>query len=245
MGLAVGIILATIGGILIAELMRRRLARLDYRLGGEAMSDRTGASGATALPEVSGDTKSDDDVIDETRLPSPGPRRWMLVVLGLTWAGILWALCAEGTPQDLTQWARLVTWLAFSAVGLWLAVIDLDVQRLPDRAQVVLALAMLMGGVLTAWNEPLRWAVGLGVALACGAAFLLVHVISRGGLGLGDVKLVMTCGWWLALTSPVAVVAAVAAACVLGLIYCLVIRSRQFAFGPWLIAGSLLAGLTG
>ena len=205
----------------------------------------------------------------ETDLPDPGRRRWIPFTLATAWAATVWASsttpdwASSTTPDwaalttsawatltttpDLATpqaWARLIGWLAFTTIGLWLAVIDLDVQRLPDIGQLALAAALVPAGIVVAWPHPSRLAVGLAAAAVCAVAFLLLNIISKGGLGLGDVKLIATCGWWLGITSLTAVYAAVAAACLLAVIYSAITRSRRFAFGPWLIAGTLIAGLT-
>ena len=214
-----GILAAALLGLVAGEAMRRRLNRLAYRLPYDEEAD-----------------------VDETVLPSPGSRWWVPVVLSAAWACVVWRCPAPpvGAWRDL---ARLVGWLAFSGIGLGMAAIDLDVRRLPDRGQIWLAGASLACGVLAFWGAPIRLVIGLCAGLACGLVFLVIHSISRGSLGLGDVKLVMTCGWWLGLISLAAVFAGLMAACLLAVAYSLVARQRQFAFGPWLAAGTVVAGL--
>jgi len=210
--------LAAALGLAVGEILRRRLNRLAYRL----------------PPE---DTAPGEPA--ETDRPAPGQRRWIPFVLAAAWAMSAWL--GTGDPT-LTGWVRLAAWLAFAAIGLWLAVIDLDVQRLPDRGQVWLAGVVVAAGILLAWHHPIHLLAGLGSGLGCGLAFWLIHLIGRGNLGFGDVKLIMTCGMWLGLVSLTAVFAALVAACVLALAYAGLARVRQFAFGPWLLAGTLLAG---
>ncbi|MDR0283937.1 MAG: A24 family peptidase, partial [Propionibacteriaceae bacterium] len=220
MTVAVVLLAAVLGG-LTGEVMRRRLNRLAYRRPPEAADDP-----------------------DETAFATPGRRFWVPVVLAGTWAALGWRVLDETAVSDPLNWVRFAAWLAFAGIGAWLAVIDLDVNRLPDRGQLVLATLMVAAGVCLAWGEPGRLLTGLGAGLVCGLGFLIVHTISRGGLGLGDVKLIAICGWWLGLSSVAAVFAGVIAACLLGIAFSLVKRVRQFAFGPWLVAGTVLAGLT-
>lgn len=268
-----GIVIAVVLGLVAGEVIRRRLNRLAYRLvpqdaGGEEPvaaqtsreADAVGfrghsvpagvpaARGDTAGPGLNGGQASappDDDVVDETALAPPGARWWIPVVLAAAWGCAVW-LCPVGTGAAMTsvgQWARLLGWLAFAAIGIWLAAVDLDVRRLPDRGQMLLAGVCVVCGALAMWDHPARLLVGLGAGIGCGLGFLLIHMLSRGGLGLGDVKLIVTCGWWLGLISLTSVFAGVVAACVLAVAYSIVSRNRQFAFGPWLVAGTMIAGL--
>jgi len=219
------IIIAGVVGLVVGEVMRRWLNRLSYRLPADvdlacAEADPAGAA--------------------ETDLPAPGQRWWVPVVLAVAWGCTFWALPDVPTPA---QWLRTLGWLAFATIGLWLAVIDLDVRRLPDIGQIWLAAATIVCGVAANWQHPPRLLVGLAAALICGLAFLIINIISRGNLGLGDVKLVMTCGWWLGLASWTTVYAGLMIGCLLGLAYAALTRSRHFAFGPWLVVGTLVAGL--
>ncbi|MDR0783808.1 MAG: A24 family peptidase [Propionibacteriaceae bacterium] len=215
----VGGIVALIVGVMIGEGMRRWLNRLGYRLGPE---------------------KDEIDEIDETALAAPGVRWWIPLVLGLSWA--VTAYLMVGSLDDLPSIAHFGGWLGFIVVGVWLAAVDLDVQRLPDVGQLGLAGIALVAGILVTWGDPMTLLIALGYALGCGGAFLVIHLISRGAMGFGDVKLAATCGWWLGLVSLTAVFTGLVAACLLAIAYSLITRSRQFAFGPWLIAGAVLAG---
>jgi len=233
------IVIVGLVGLVVGEVMRRRLNKLTYRLA----PDEHEADETARTAEVDEEVRTEE--VDETALPSPGARWWCPAVLGIAWGCVGWrcpVVLPHGWP-DIMDWIHLLGWLAFCAIGLWMAAIDLDVRRLPDRGQVILAIVMVLCGVLISWEEPIRLAYGLGAGLVCGLAFLLMHAMSRGGLGLGDVKLVMTCGWWLGLTWLTSVFAALMISCVLAVAYSLLARQRQFAFGPWLVAGTLIAGL--
>ena len=82
------------------------------------------------------------------------------------------------------------------AVGVTLAVIDIETLRLPDRLTLP---SYPVGLVLLA--IPADWpALGravLAAAVTGGAAFLLALLAPRGGLGLGDVKLLGVLGLFL------------------------------------------------
>ena len=228
-------------GLIVGEIMRRRLGRLGYRL---APAEEVRISGMASESTEADETGRTQEV-DETALPVPGTRWWIPIVLGVVWGCVGWR-CPVGLMGGwpaAARWAYFLGWLGFAGIGLGMAVIDLDVRRLPDRYQILLALVSIGFGVLVFWEFPIRLLVGLIAGLACGLVFLVMHAVSRGSLGLGDVKLVMTCGWWLGLTSVASVFAGLMVSCVLAVAYSLLSRQRQFAFGPWLVAGTVLAGL--
>ncbi|WP_235912334.1 prepilin peptidase [Ruania zhangjianzhongii] len=141
--------------------------------------------------------------------------------------------------------------LTGTAVGLALLVTaDLAVHRLPDRLTVPTA-----GWVLLCWlvlcltGAP--WA-DLGRALLAGAvlggAFLLLCLLTPGGLGLGDAKLAGVLGLVLGWFGWLEVLAGVLGAFLLGGLFAMVLlvsrragRRTAVAFGPWLVAGAALS----
>ncbi|MCL2785169.1 MAG: prepilin peptidase [Propionibacteriaceae bacterium] len=219
MKLITAVVLSAVAGLVIGELIRRRLNRLTYRLPASYSQDR-----------------------DETVLASPGPRRWIPVILAAGWASTALSSFWDAESTQASTWVYLLGWMIFCGVGMWLSVIDLDVQRLPDRGQLVLGGAAFVCGIGLTWGEPTRLLAGLGAALGCGLAFTAIHIISKGALGLGDVKLVMTCGWWLGIISLPAVFTGLLTACLLAIAVSIITRKKEFAFGPWLVTGTLVAG---
>jgi leader peptidase (prepilin peptidase)/N-methyltransferase len=210
----IGVLLGGGGG----EILRRHLNRLTYRV---VWSD-------------------DDGAVNERLFADPGPRWWIPAVLGVSWGVTMTLVETAGTIEG---WVHLMGWLTFCVLGLWLAAIDIDVRRLPDRGQLLLAATSVVAGVGISWSHPRALLVALGLALGCGLGFLVAHMVSRGGLGLGDVKLVMTCAWWLALISPGVVFHGLFVSCLLAIGFSLTRRVREFAFGPHLVAGTFLAGV--
>jgi len=163
------------------------------------------------------------------------------IVTGL--AGV--ALGAVGAA--IGAHASLAAYLWLAAVGVTLAVIDMDTLRLPDR----LTLASLVAG-LVLLAIPGDWsALGravLGAVAAGGAALLLALVAPSGGLGLGDVKLLAVLGLFLGWLGWGVLVLGVAFGFLLGALVAVgMLASRRaglrdhLAFGPWLIAGALVA----
>ena len=140
-------------------------------------------------------------------------------------------------------------WLA--AVGVTLAVIDLDCLRLPDRLTLP---SYPVGLVLLAL--PADWPALLRAVLAAiaagGAALLLALGAPSGGFGLGDVKLLGLLGLFLGWLGWGVLMVGVFAGFVLGALVALgMLASRRaglrdhLAFGPWLIAGALVAVVAG
>lgn len=139
-------------------------------------------------------------------------------------------------------------WLAVCAVAL--AWIDVAVQRLPDLL-TALAYAGTAGLLLLAaatgghWPDLLRALLG-GLALA--AAYLILAVISRAAIGLGDAKLSASLGTMLAWSGWPTLAAGVLAGFLLAAVYGLGLlvsgratRGQRIPFGPFMVAGTLLA----
>jgi len=159
------------------------------------------------------------------------------------------ALGAVGGAVGAAPQLPAYLWLA--AVGVTLAVIDIETLRLPDRLTLP---SYPVGLVLLA--IPADWpALGravLAAAITGGVAFLLALLAPRGGLGLGDVKLLGVLGLFLGWLGWGVVVVGVALGFALGAVAAVaMLASRRaglrdhLAFGPWLIAGALVAVVAG
>jgi leader peptidase (prepilin peptidase)/N-methyltransferase len=152
------------------------------------------------------------------------------------------------------QLAALPAVLYFTAMGISLAMIDLDVGRLPNSivypSYPVLAVLLALAAFVQ--HEPaalLR--AGMGAAALFGLYFAVAYLYPA-GMGFGDVKLAGIVGGVLAFVSyPVLAVGAFAAfflGSVIGILRILSGRSTAksaIAFGPFMIAGALLAIFVG
>lgn len=161
---------------------------------------------------------------------------WACVpVLGAVFA------CLTRHPGPLTAAAA-----CFAVGGVWLAWVDLDVHRLPTGAVLatgVATLLALVGAAAAASSWTLLGGAVLGAAILGG----FYRLLSLAGMGDGDVHLALVAGLVLGahgldalargtlLTFALAAVIA-AAALVRGRA-----RHSHMAFGPAIIAGSLLA----
>ena len=163
------------------------------------------------------------------------PSLWWLAFLGPAWAWLTWSLASE-------PWPILTLWLPLSAAFAWLSAIDADVSRLPDRVLLPTAVWTILCIVLAMWiTGP---SVGVDAPLAallCAGAFGVIHVVGRGGLGFGDVKLAGIIGAATVTVSWAAVFYALVAAGVLAIAWAAARRASRLAFGPWLALGAVMS----
>jgi leader peptidase (prepilin peptidase) / N-methyltransferase len=165
------------------------------------------------------------------------------------------AVAVTAALAAVTAWraqdaAVLAATLCLAALAAPLATVDLAVARLPDL--LVLPGYTATAASLTATSVHSGGWPDLGRAVLASAALggvcLLVAVLADGQMGLGDVKLAALIGLAASARSWTAVLAAgfaaFALAAVTGLILVLArrasMRTRQ-PFGPYLLAGGLLA----
>ncbi len=152
----------------------------------------------------------------------------------------------------LGQLAALPALLWFAAAGIALAVIDLDVRRLPDT--IVLpsyaVLAALLAAAALAQDDPTALVRAAACATAACLAFYTIALVTPAGLGFGDVKLAGLVGGVLGYLSWSAVVVGLTAAFLLGAVVGVagllarrVTRTTLLPFGPFVVTGALLAVL--
>lgn len=177
----------------------------------------------------------------EAALPQPFSPAWVLPTAVIAAA----ALGLRLSPDR--PWALLLL-APLAVTGPWLAAVDLDVHRLPDRVLGPVAVASLLTVVVVSaathrFQVPVLGGVGLVLAGGC---YFALHLVGGGAVGLGDVKLAAVLGltlgavglgvlWWAMLLSSLLCLAWVA-----------VTRrgkpsSTRIAFGPWMLLGSLIA----
>jgi leader peptidase (prepilin peptidase)/N-methyltransferase len=124
------------------------------------------------------------------------------------------------------------------------AVIDIREHRIPDR----LIIAGIAAGVAARLVNPgSRLQDGIIGGVSAFAVLLVIHLATRGGLGLGDVKLMGCIGFCLGFEQAFSIL--LIGVILIGL-YGLVLvfidrenRKRELPFAPFLLAGTLIAML--
>jgi leader peptidase (prepilin peptidase)/N-methyltransferase len=172
-----------------------------------------------------------------------------------TTASFGWFGYSATPPQPPSGWGTgftghelrlLPAYLAFAAIGVALALIDLDVRRLPDVI-VLPAYPVLAALLLIDHDGPalLRAVIG-GAALF--AFFLVIWLVVPGGMGFGDVKLSGIVGAMTAyLTWGTLLVGAFGGFLLGAVAGVLLIAGRRAGrrsavpFGPFMILGALVA----
>jgi len=148
----------------------------------------------------------------------------------------------------------LPAFLYLSAVGVALAMIDLDVKRLPDALTLpsYVAGGVLLGAASVANGEPgVMIRAGLG-ALALFAFYFILLVVYPAGMGFGDVKLAGVLGLYLAYLGWGSLVVGGFLGFLLGavvggglMLFRRAGRKTMIPFGPFMLAGALLAIFVG
>lgn len=163
----------------------------------------------------------------------------------VAFAAIVWRLGARWeTPA----------YLYIAAVGIALAVIDLDTRRLPN---VLTLPSYIVGAVLLtgaaaiehSWFSLARAATGL---VALYALYFILAVAKSGGMGFGDVKLAGVVGMFLGFLGWGPLVVGAFLMFFLGGLGGVVLmavgragRKTKIPFGPFIVAGTLIAVLAG
>lgn len=143
---------------------------------------------------------------------------------------------------------------ALLGIGGWLIVIDVRTHRLPNRIVLPtlasLILLVVVDAAVSAQSAPMIRAL-LGL-LILGGFYAVLRLVSRSGMGGGDVKLAAVIGLVLGWHGWQQLAIGAASAFVLGSLFALaliVLRradgATRIAFGPWMIAGALLGILVG
>jgi leader peptidase (prepilin peptidase) / N-methyltransferase len=170
---------------------------------------------------------------DEARRSRPSV--WWLAFLGPVWGLLVWRLASE-------PWPLLVLWLPLSAALAWLAAVDQDVSRLPDRLLTGTAAWTGVSILLRMWiTGPSVGIEAVLAALLSAGGFAVIHFVGRGERGFGDIKLAAIIGAAAVTVSWPTAFYALVGACVLALAWGAARRDATFAFGPWLAVGAVLA----
>ena len=159
----------------------------------------------------------------------------------------LYFLLAQQFAHDLT----VLTFGVLVGAGMWLSLIDIETHLLPRRIvyrTIAVAMPLL---VLSAFFDNTGSVIGMfigGLGMWC--MLRVLEVLSRGDLGGGDVGLGGLLGLYLGWVSYEAVLVGLIAAFFVGGLFAVALlvtrkanRNTHFAFGPFLIVGTLVAVL--
>ena len=133
--------------------------------------------------------------------------------------------------------------------GAQLSIIDFKSHRLPNKlVGWFVAVEILIMAVIS-WmaSDFARLLTALGVAAATMISYVLLYLVSRGSLGMGDVKfafpLGLCVGWYSANQWLVAIFVSFLIAglvAVIGLVTKRMTRKSRLAFGPYMFLGTFL-----
>lgn len=172
---------------------------------------------------------------DETHQPAPAPRRWVPWITAAALATL--TLAAMVSPQPLL----MLPMTPLALTGAWLAAVDLDVHRLPNRitGPVAVATALVVGTVATLTGSPFVAILSLLGGILAGLVFLASHFLTRGGIGMGDVKLAAVAGLALGAHGLNHVTLALITGSLPAIIWAKATqRTEPVAYGPWLLLGA-------
>lgn len=130
--------------------------------------------------------------------------------------------------------------LAATALLLCIALVDLRTRRIPNP--LVLALLVCAALQVVLLEQP--WTLAVLGLLAAGGMFWLLHLVGRGALGMGDVKLAAAIGALLGF--PAALYGLLLGMVLAGLAAAFLLlsgragRKDPMAYGPYLVLGAWL-----
>jgi len=148
----------------------------------------------------------------------------------------------------------MIAFLYLAAITIALALIDLDVHKLPNviviPAYGVSAALFTAASILSGDFGPL---IGSGIAMAALFLFyLIMALVYPGGMGLGDVKLAGVLGIYLGWAGWGAVAVGAFSAFLLAGVFSIILiatkragRKSGIPFGPWMFAGAWLGIVVG
>ena len=177
---------------------------------------------------------------------------WQYPVVELSTAVLFGLSAAALHPTHIASGAAFVVWLVLLTLLIILAVYDLRWMILPDKIMLpaigVAAVLLVVRALSThSWLTLRGPAIA---AVAIGGAFYALVAVSKGrAMGGGDIKLAFAMGLILGLRgSAIAMLIAFDSAALIAVILLLARRRGRrdrIAFGPFLVAGTVIAYLYG
>jgi leader peptidase (prepilin peptidase)/N-methyltransferase len=199
------------------------------------------------LPEPSPEPGADDAADADAGDPQDAKIAYATLATR-RFAGIVGVLSAAAVAVPALALPRPVLpgWLVLATLGVLLAAIDARTTWLPLSltrvAWVAMAAATGIGAILGGWGQLVR---GLGGFLVAGTVFGAIWLVTRGGIGFGDVRFAPLVGAATAATSWTLLAWALVLGSLTGALVGLVRLARgrggAFAYAPSILAGGYLA----
>ena len=133
--------------------------------------------------------------------------------------------------------------------GARLSIVDFKSHRLPNQLVGWFTATQILIMAVISWmaSDFARLLTALGVASATMISYVLLYLVSRGSLGMGDVKFAFPLGicvgwysadyWLMAIFISFLLAGLVA---VIGLVTMRITRKSRLAFGPYMFLGTFL-----
>jgi leader peptidase (prepilin peptidase)/N-methyltransferase len=141
---------------------------------------------------------------------------------------------------------NVIPLLVLVGFGARLSAIDLKVHRLPNQLVAWFTAIQLASLIVLSLHDVNELKMPLLVAIGTTAIYLILFILSRGALGMGDVKfafpLGLTVGWYAPEFWLMAIFSSFSCAGVVALIGIAakrITRNSPIAFGPYMFLGSL------
>lgn len=139
--------------------------------------------------------------------------------------------------------------IPFAYFGVRLSIVDFKCHRLPNQIVAWFTATQILIMGITSWiaSDLSRLRTALGIATVTMFVYLLLYLISRGSLGMGDVKfafpLGLCVGWysadhWLVAIFISFLLAGIAV--IIGLATKRMDKRSRIAFGPYMFLGTLI-----
>jgi leader peptidase (prepilin peptidase)/N-methyltransferase len=176
----------------------------------------------------------------EGSLTRARPNQGVRIPPGLVAVAAIGAAAAALIHFDLG--GRAFVAAAFAAALVVLAAIDVERRIIPNRIVLPVAAIVLAGDIAAEPKQTREWIIA---ALAAGAGALVLALATRGGIGMGDVKLCLLLGaglgWHVVDGLLVGMLAMFAGALVVLVRHGLEGRKETMPMGPFLALGALVA----
>lgn len=169
----------------------------------------------------------------------------------------LYALAATGTLLAALLAIRLdfthpstIGFIAMGLLGPTMAAVDVRELRLPDILTAAAAIAATLGAGLTCLSTS-SWTLivpALISAIVSAGPLYVISLVTGGGIGLGDIKLLAVIGFIVGAIHWEELIYCIAGAFIAGAIAAIITRlacrkTREIPFGPFLIGATIITGL--